>query len=84
MFLRTISAVPLVRARGDLRRHVLDPAIQEAGERRFVRLDVGARRHLRDEAGALLLRLTLGPFEAVPLATALPRLRVRHVEDDGP
>lgn len=77
-------AIALERLRRDVRRLVLQPAVQKLRHRRLRRLRVAAVGDLRDDPGALDLGLTLRTLETVPLPAPLACLRVGHVDDDGP
>src|SRR5262245_31426819 len=68
----------------DLPLHVLDPALEEGGDRHAGRVDVGAVLDLGQQPGALNLRLALGAREGMPTAFALSGLCITHIDDDGP
>src|SRR5262249_12536272 len=75
--------IALERSGRDLSVHVLEPALEEGGDRHAGGIDRGAGLQLGDEAGALGLRLARGADEAVPAALALAG-GVLRVDDDRP
>src|SRR5262249_18845736 len=75
--------VALMRPGRYLPLHVLDPALEESGDR-HAGGDVGAVLQIGDQAGSLYLRLALRASEAVPAPLALTGLRIARVDDDGP
>src|SRR5262245_10899314 len=56
----------------------------KVGDRDPVRVDGDSALRLRDQLGALDLRLALGAGERMPAALALAGLRVVRVDHDGP
>src|SRR5262245_65926078 len=68
----------------DVARHVLDPAVEEGGDRQPGWLDGSAALQFCEQPSNLYLRLALRASEAMPAALALPSLRITHVDDDGP
>jgi hypothetical protein len=67
----------------DLAGHVLNPSVEEGGDRHAGRFDAGAVLHLGQQTGALNLRLALGSLEGVPALLTLVG-GVAPVNDDGP
>jgi hypothetical protein len=63
---------------------LIDARPHELGNSHFRSLNVTALAKSGDQLGLFNLGLTLGAFEAVPLAFALTGLRIAHVDHDCP
>jgi hypothetical protein len=63
---------------------LIDPRSNEIGHRGLGPLDVAASVEIGDQLGLLDLGFLLGTLETVPFAFALSRVRVAHVDHDGP
>src|SRR5262249_8903790 len=73
-----------MRSGRDLALHVLDPAFEEGGDRQPGWLDGSAALQFCEQPSNLYLRLALRASESMPAPLAFPRLRITHVDDDGP
>src|SRR5436305_12516586 len=73
-----------MRSRRDVRLDMLQPAFKELRKGDLRRLDILAGTHIRDQAGAFDLRLSLGALKAVPLAFPLTGSRIALVQNNRP